>query len=133
MDQPVHDFLLELCTMMRRREELLEHSVNLSAAPEDRLFFEPEAHARAAAFLADSNARVECQRFVRTSVLQLVFNLLVLFDEGRELGPSRVRPRISLSFAGAPVDCPTHLHELLGAVMSEVGMDTDEWFGMYTG
>lgn len=128
MDDTTHDFLEELCSTMKSYDDWLSEAGRDKRKREmmfAKEFLEENEH-----ILVDDQRREEIQRFVRHALSSMVFNMLVLFDERKECGSTKVRPRIKLMRDGVEVPCPNYLHELIGYLMIDAGMDMYEWMGV---
>lgn len=122
------DVLQELCQSIKSFHDTLASSGRGEIALElalPRAFREQYAH-----IIQDEAKREEILPFVRLALTSAVFNMLVLFDEHKELGDTKVQPHLKLMRDGVEVPCPNYLHELFGDVMHDMGMDLYEWWGV---
>jgi hypothetical protein len=128
MSDTTRDFLRELCEIVKSYHDGLAnigrdaHSLEM-ALP--RAFREQYAH-----IIQDDAKRAEILPFVRLALTSAVFHTLVLLDEHKELGQTKVQPYLKLYRNDSEVPCPNYLHELFGDVMHDIGMDLYEWWGV---
>jgi hypothetical protein len=127
MDQSVRDFLEELCEMLKRLDEATQ---SLCDDPDGLEYCCPneEDRRQLLALLRDVDARKVLIRLTRQAATAAVFHVLVLLDERKELGQTKVRPSLKLYVNDSEVPCPNYLHELLGDAMLGLGMDTYDWW-----
>lgn len=121
MDDTTRDFLEEVCSTMKYYHDGLSNAGHDKRGREmmfSKEFLEENEH-----ILVDDQRREEIQRFVRHAISSMVFHMLVLFDERKECGSTKVEPHLKLVREGVEVPCPNHLHELVGDVMNDMGMD----------
>ncbi|MDQ7013552.1 MAG: hypothetical protein Q9O74_06600 [Planctomycetota bacterium] len=128
MDHSVAQFLEELCRLLRITD--IEIQQLCAPASESLAFLFPDDDTRQKArdLLDDEEYKDISIRLTRHAATTVVFHLLTLLDERRELGDACVQPRLVLTKDAQEVPVPSFLHELLGGTMQDIGMDTDEWW-----
>lgn len=67
-------------------------------------------------------------RMIRHASSAMAFHILTLVDERKELGEWPIRPKLVFMQDREEVDAPNNLHELLGDAMSDMEMDTNDWW-----
>jgi len=128
MDEPIKEFLTEVCDILRNINDDDIESYDSDPAHLASLFPNKEDQDRFLSLMADDRQRSICIRLTRHAATAVAFHILVLFDERKELGKTGAWPKLSLVVDNKEMAPPTHLHELLGEAMQDLGMDTDEWW-----
>lgn len=126
MEKTVQDFLNELCRMIASIDEDVQ---SCHSDPHIHVLL-PNVQDQndLCSLMSNEKYKALCIRLARHAATTMAFQMLVLFDERRELGHTRVSPRLHF-VVGTKDQCPpNHLHELLGEAMQDLGMDTDKWW-----
>lgn len=128
IDQDIDAFLRELCNTMKHYHDGYEadgRGESQTNPPHLSEFRQQHMH-----ILRDDAQRAMVLAFVRRAMTAVTFHMLVLMDERKELGPNRVSPKLTLMRDGKELPYCNYLHELLGDVMHDMGMDLNEWWEM---
>lgn len=125
MEPAVRDFLAQLCESIEGISQDVERWTEGDTSP---LLLTEQDEGALRELLQDGQRGRLCLRLARHAATAAVFNMLVLFDEQRRLGVTGAAAKLSLMVGDMETAPPSYLHELLGDVMHDLGMETDEWW-----
>ena len=125
MNQEMRELLYEVCQLMKEIHNWIDQAGDDPDAMSNLFHNGPEG--RVVSMLSDPVQRIEMLRIARYSMSTLIFHLLAMIDEKRELGNSNIIATLVLLKNGVPVDYPPMLHECFGTAMIELGFD-ETWY-----